>query len=188
MSTRTKSRVTALLIEKGIKTKGTHYKRFSPKNSATISTILFHHLIVENHLIRFLEASSPNFLDWDNGELRFVQMVKLISTEKGPFYNSGIIEGLYRLNSLRNKFAHQLDAHLTLADVQPLRQIRIEDESRKLPGTPSPIQIIDFFCKTVCAWIAGYCCATAQSHSLPVTFPKRRNTKRQDKSSSSKGA
>lgn len=112
-----------------------------------IGRILRSHLYVEHYLTEFLEKSNPSLGSLADARLSFVQKVHLLNPD---LRLEQVVPGIRRLNSIRNRLAHRLDAHVTNDDVEVFlsdrmfKAMRIEGAK---PGAPSsdPLDILEAF-------------------------------------------
>lgn len=80
-----------------------------------IGRILRSHLYVEYYLTEYLQKSNPKLGDIDDARLSFAQKANLI----GDDYRIGLVApGVKRMNVIRNRLAHNLEAAVTADDVQ----------------------------------------------------------------------
>jgi hypothetical protein len=118
------------------------------------------HLIIEHYLDEYLKTRYPT-LDWDTSKQTFAQKVSLLTTDNYPEkYNS--IPAIKHLNSLRNKFSHNIDFKITEAGLLPLSRYlkKCCDPYPELPTEPK--EILDLFTSMVCVWFASGISTTAQ--------------------------
>lgn len=116
------------------------------------------HLIIEHYLESFLCAISKDF-NWKNANLTFSQKLILLSefNFKEPYE---FVPALKHLNSLRNKFSHQIDFVPGGDDYLPfiyfIRKVRKDSSDGKhIPEPEEAIEIIEQFTHAVCSWLAG---------------------------------
>lgn len=72
--------------------------------------ILKGHLIVEQHLLKYLEKHLPNAKALENEDLKFgrkLSLAKALSADKGDDW---LWAALHTLNQVRNEMAHKLDS------------------------------------------------------------------------------
>ena len=127
-------------IEEEFNRHNEHFKSLIYSEHDTLGQVLKHHLVVENYLTNYLEVSFKN-LDFDSAKLSFAQKANLISVRdtRVAFVKPGIIE----LNRIRNKFAHNLKAELSLNSMgEMLSVLKI---ARKGKQYTNPVDVvIDF--------------------------------------------
>lgn len=112
-----------------------------------IGRILRAHLYVEHYLTEFLEKTNPRLGSLVDARLSFAQKVNLL--EPHARFRL-VVPGIKRLNVIRNRLAHRLDAHVTEEDATVFlsdgyfKAMRIEGAK---PGTPlsDPLDILEAF-------------------------------------------
>lgn len=82
------------------------------QDTDTIGRILRAHLFVEHYLTEYLQATNPALGDLDEARVTFNQKVSLLKTDG----SSVLVGGLRRLNKIRNRLAHNLQATVTDED------------------------------------------------------------------------
>ena len=118
------------------------------QDTDTIGRILRAHLFVEHFLTEYLIARNPELGSPEDARLTFAQKLTLIGDATGGV--AYLIPGIRRLNTIRNRLAHNLSADLTPDDVNVFLGIELfkamRDESSK-PNKPSvdPIAILEDF-------------------------------------------
>ena len=116
-----------------------------------IGRILRSHLYVEHYLTEFLEKANPRIGSLADARLSFTQKVNLLNPDQRL---AQVVPGIKRLNAIRNRLAHRLDAHVTDEDAEiflsdgVLKAMRIEEAK---PGTPSndPLDVLEAFAQYV---------------------------------------
>ncbi len=120
------------------------------QNTEAIGRILRAHLFVEHYLTEFLAKEHPGLGSLQEARLTFAQKVALLDGEDVEI--NEVLPGLRRLNSIRNKLAHRLDALVTDDDAKVFQSSTIfseqlaQKQSRKKVGT-SPIDVLEAFAK-----------------------------------------
>lgn len=102
-----------------------------------VGRILRAHLVVEHFITEEIVRRNPNLGSLREARVTFQQKLFLA----GAAIPQAVRGCVQHVNSLRNKFAHQLDYQLTEADVAPLKAA--------LPDSPpdlSPIRVVELFC------------------------------------------
>lgn len=124
------------------------------------------HLVIEHYLDHFLQAEAQASLDWDGARLTFAQKAALATSL--PFvagYN--FMPALKHLNSLRNRFAHNIDVKLVEKDFEPLRSFLLSC-TKDPGGVPTqPRKILSMFMGVACAYMASAIAHTAQFRHGP---------------------
>lgn len=116
-----------------------------------IGRILRSHLYVEHYLTEFLEKTNPRLGSLADARLTFAQKVNLLNLDRRL---AQVLPGIKRLNTIRNRLAHRLDAHVTYEDANVFlsdgvfKAMRIEGAK---PGTPSsdPLDVLEAFAQYV---------------------------------------
>lgn len=112
-----------------------------------IGRLLRAHLYVEHYLTEFLEKANPRLGPIDHARLSFAQKLNLLGSE--PRLQQ-VVPGIRRLNQIRNRLAHNLDARVTDDDAQVFlsdgyfKAMRIEGAKPRTPST-DPMDILDAF-------------------------------------------
>ncbi|MEO0335315.1 MAG: hypothetical protein AAF202_02920, partial [Pseudomonadota bacterium] len=115
------------------------------------------HLAIEHYLDNFLKSISPD-LDWKKGNLSFAQKVNLLG-ELDIYKSNDFIPTLKHMNSLRNKFSHQLDFQPSGEDFLPftyfLKKLKGIDQEEESEIPTSKIEVLELFTNSICAWLGG---------------------------------
>jgi hypothetical protein len=115
-----------------------------------IGRILRAHLFVEHFLAEYLVARNPALGSLENARLTFTQKLALIGEATGGV--AYLIPGIRRLNTIRNRLAHDLCADVTSDDINVFLGIELfeamRDESAK-PNQASadPLDILEDFAR-----------------------------------------
>lgn len=96
------------------------YKTLISKNHDFIGALLKYHLITEYYINEYLIHIFPE-ADWDGLELRYYQKLNMLpnSDARVKLFKPG----LKKLNAIRNKFSHNLDAEVTWNDLNEMLQV-----------------------------------------------------------------
>lgn len=118
------------------------------QDTETIGRILRAHLFVEHFLTEYLVARNPELGSPEDARLTFAQKLSLIGDATGGV--AYLIPGIRRLNTIRNRLAHNLSADVTADDVNVFLGITLfkamRDEAAKPNQTSgSPIDILEDF-------------------------------------------
>lgn len=116
-----------------------------------IGRILRSHLYVEHYLTEFLEKANPRLGSLADARLTFAQKVHLLNPDQRL---ERVVPGIKRLNAIRNRLAHRLDAHVTDEDAEvflsdgAFKAMRIEGAK---PGAPSndPLDVLEAFAQHI---------------------------------------
>ena len=118
------------------------------------------HLIIEHYLDEYLKTRYPT-LNWDASKQTFGQKVSLLATDGYPEkYNS--IPAIKHLNSLRNKFSHNIEFKISEEDLLPLSHYLRKCCGQDYELPTAPMEILDLFTSMVCVWFASGISSTAQ--------------------------
>ena len=140
------------------------WQRLESIDYDTLGYLLSCHLIVEHYIDNFL-ATYPNApFSWEAAKLTFGQKVALISGLPFPEpYNLPPI--IKHLNSLRNRFGHNVNAKLTDHDLLPFKQFLAKctrDGQPPADDFEDAKDLLNIFTMLVCAYFAS-----AISHGAP---------------------
>jgi len=86
------------------------------QNVDVIGRILRAHLFVEHFLSLYLAKANPRLGSMTDARLSFAQKVALLDVSNPDVAH--ILPGIKRLNAIRNRLAHNLNAHVTEEDAQ----------------------------------------------------------------------
>lgn len=114
----------------------------------SIGRILRAHLYVEYYMTEYIEKSNPKLGALREAKLSFTQKVTLLDSHDPRIQE--VIEGVKRLNAIRNRLAHKLNAMVTTADSAVFLHAPYFEamrEARAKPGVPSddPLNILEDF-------------------------------------------
>lgn len=125
------------------------------------------HLIIEHYLEHFIATYTRAPFQWEKAKLTFGQKISLIS--KLPFQEPYILPPTIKhLNTLRNKFSHNINTTLTEQDLLPFRQFleKCTNEKSKIPNEPK--ELLSMYMSVVCAYFASSISHAAQFISSPT--------------------
>lgn len=111
--------------------------------------VLRSHLIVEYYMTAYLQKANPNLGVIDDAKIGFAQKVDLLGDN--DVLITELIPGIRRLNTVRNRLAHNLSVSVNQDDVNSFRSIAIywamrkESEKRGVPFGAEPLDIYDHF-------------------------------------------
>ncbi len=86
-----------------------------------MAIVLKCHLIIEYYIDEYIKYAFPSIKNIEKMNLRFANKVEMINNQNttfGMYYKS-----LKQINSLRNKFAHNLDYEIRISDVNEIAVI-----------------------------------------------------------------
>jgi hypothetical protein len=119
------------------------------------------HLIIEHYLEHFISTYTRAPFEWESAKLTFGQKISLIS--KIPFpepYN--LPPTIKYLNSLRNKFSHNIHTTLSEQDLLPLRQFLEKCIKDKTSIPSNPKGVLSMYMSVVSAYFASSISHAAQ--------------------------
>lgn len=121
----------------------------------SLGYLLSCHLIIEHYIDHFLETSPHESLGWKEARLTFAQKVALIGKVHFP-EPYDLVPAIKHLNSLRNKFSHNIRTALSETDLLPFIQC-LEKWSKKGPADlPTETkEVLHLFTLVICAFFAG---------------------------------
>lgn len=117
--------------------------------------VLRSHLIVEFYMTAYLQKANPNLGSIDDAKIGFAQKTDLLG-ENDSFIKM-LVPGIRRLNTVRNRLAHNLSVSATQDDVNSFMSIGIynamreESEKRAGPFNNDPLEVYEHFAKFVSA-------------------------------------
>jgi hypothetical protein len=110
--------------------------------------ILKSHLVLEHYLDRHL-TEAMGLQHVDDARLSFYQKATLLPTERSV---AGFIKpGILRVNTIRNRVAHNLDASIGPDDLEPMEPLLLI--SRPSVEGAEPIVKIEKFTILACTWL-----------------------------------
>lgn len=114
----------------------------------TFGRVIKCHLIAETYVGGYLR-NKLDLINLDDARLSFFQKVVLLPDKSAP---SAILKpGLFKLNHLRNRFAHDLTADVSLDELQSMIEI-LEPSGRYIDQT-NPLVVIERFTTLACTWL-----------------------------------
>jgi len=94
---------------------------FWGRNADHLGTLLICHLIVEHHIDEWLEAANPGMKPVGETRLSFAQKMELLDGVEATI--QWLLPGIRRLNRIRNRLAHNLEAAISDDDLKPIQEI-----------------------------------------------------------------
>jgi len=134
----------------------------------TLGYLLSCHLIIEHYLDNYLSTHPGAKFNWGAARLSFSQKITLIAGLDFPDkYNFPPL--IKHLNSVRNRFGHNINAKLTDEDLLPIRNFLEKCIGSKASDTlPSDAkEILGLFTTLVCAYFASAISYSAGNRSVP---------------------
>jgi hypothetical protein len=132
------------------------WKRIETVDHETLGYMLACHLIVEHYLTEALKSATwpVDDLQWDAARLTFSQKISILPSIKGGKFQ-GLIPCVKHLNSLRNKFSHNIEFRLDDSDLAPFVQLLTEISRGPQEVPKAPIEVLEIFTTVVCAYFGG---------------------------------
>jgi len=121
------------------------------RNTDELAIVLKCHLILENYIDKFLQAGYPT-IKWDFVNLTFSKKLELINT-RGTYLAAVLYKAIKKLNSIRNKFAHDFTYEFKNNDLTEIHQAMDLWEKAKGKPAGTGIQLIEEFTIWACAMI-----------------------------------
>ena len=133
------------------------WQRIESIDYDTLGYLLSCHLIIEHYLDHFLATHPGAEFGWEGARLTFGQKMALISGLKFP-EPFNFPPAIKHLNTLRNRFGHNINAKLSEEDLLPLRQflVKCTEKSGRPDDVPSePKEVLSLFTSLACAYFAS---------------------------------
>ena len=130
------------------------WRRLEDLDFELLGYFLSCHLVLEHYVDHFLQGYSDRPFAWGKAKLTFGQKLSLLTGERFPEpWNP--IPSLKHLNSLRNKFAHNISATLSKEDLLPLQEFlkKVMKGEGELPQEER--EILETYTSLVGAFFAG---------------------------------
>jgi len=120
------------------------------RDQLMIGKILHCHLLIEHYMTDYLKIAHPAISNWKELRLNFDRKLIMANDERTSFRRFG--KGIKALNIIRNRYAHNLDSHITEEDLKPIRDFM---EDWKEAGRPldNPEDLIEAFTIIVCGFL-----------------------------------
>jgi len=120
------------------------------QDTESIGRILRAHLYVEHYMTEYLEKSNPRLGSVTEAKLSFAQKLSLLDPHDPRL--GEVLDGVKRLNAIRNRLAHRLNASVTADDATIFLRapyFNAMREARVAPEIPSndPLDILEDFAK-----------------------------------------
>lgn len=133
------------------------WQRIEAIDYDTLGYLLSCHLIIEHYLDHFLATHPGADFGWEGARLTFAQKIALVSGLKFPEpYNFPPV--IKHLNSIRNRFGHNINAKLSEDDLLPITQFlsKCTASSGRQDSLPTePKEILGLFTSLACAYFAS---------------------------------
>ena len=124
------------------------FKALIAREHDDLGRILKCHLIVEHYMNQFL-ISHYSINEFDQIRLTFSQKSKLLPSEANAV--AFVKPGIQKLNLIRNKFGHRLDANLEDYDLGAINEIL--NAIRPDAGFNNLVEKIEAFTTIACTWL-----------------------------------
>ncbi len=111
-----------------------------------IGRVLKCHLILETYMDSCISHLNNDQLSFDNNSLRYIQKVDLLEAKLDGM--DSYFKGIRSLNTIRNRFAHNLSYEITLNDI---KSMKVYAEIYKRERIEDPIRLIEEFTIVACA-------------------------------------
>lgn len=140
------------------------WQRIESVNYDTLGYLLSCHLIIEHYMDHFLAVFPGARFGWEAARLTFNQKISLIGGVPFPEpYNLPPV--IKHLNTVRNRFGHNINAALSADDLVPIQQFlakctKASGRTDELPTQPK--DILGLFTSIVCAYFASNISYNAQ--------------------------
>jgi len=137
------------------------YQRISDEESAealrrwqqdtdTIGRILRAHLFIERFMTETLQRSNPALGSMEKAKLTFSQKVALLNPHNADI--ADVLPGIRRINSIRNRLAHESHAAVSTEDANALLQCKTFDQVLRMRygeklSALRPIEILEQFAR-----------------------------------------
>lgn len=137
---------------------GVTWQRIEAIDYDMLGYVLSCHLIIEHYMDNALVTLPFCDLDWEAARLTFGQKVALFSGVKfvEPYNLPPVIK---HLNSLRNRFGHDISARLTPEDMLPFRQFLEKctksKEKKKVRLPTKSKDVLHLFTSIACSYLAS---------------------------------
>ena len=141
------------------------WQRIEGINYEGLGYFLSCHLIIEHYLDEYLKICHSE-LNWDAARQTFGQKVALLSNFKvSEKYDC--IPAIKHLNSLRNKFSHDIEFNIQAHDLLPLTQYlsKVHDKKYEVPSDPK--EVLGRFTSMTCVLFAASISERAR-YSMPT--------------------
>lgn len=122
-----------------------------------IGRVLLSHLMLEHYMDRYLTAIAPRDFDLARPSLSFAQKVDILNGAESHLNASGLLPGIRRINKFRNALAHDLQADISPADIQPLvDHLRHAATGRALVIPKDPVIVVETFSALAIAGMVAF--------------------------------
>jgi hypothetical protein len=119
-----------------------------------LGIVLKCHLIIENYIDEYLAACYPTIISLKDARLTFSQKLELVNNQW--LITFFVYKGVKSLNSLRNKFAHQLSYRITEQDCQQMKQTMTQWGAASGRVAGDGVQLIQEFTSHACLLLSSH--------------------------------
>jgi len=149
------------------------WKRLPAIRYDVLGRILVCHLLIENHIDKYIELSLPSDFDLEKARMSFSQKVEFAA--KSHFMVAfNFVQAVKVLNKIRNSFSHDIQSGIKEDQIQVVLNVLNEyKKSAEKPitmptrKTHTDVAIIEFFTNLFCAYFAGGCAMAAHLKANP---------------------
>lgn len=135
-------------IEDHFEQENEKFKSLLTHNHDNIGRVLKCHLIVEHYLDRFI-CSHYLINNIQDIRLSFSQKAKMLPDKASA--SAFVKPGIFNLNSVRNKFSHQLNYKILQSDIPHI--VEILNIARQNAHFDQPVDAIEAFTTVACTWL-----------------------------------
>ena len=158
----------------GVDGNSLQFKEIEDVDFEFLGFLLSCHLVIEHYLDEFILTLSDK-LNWDKARLTFSQKIGLFPAEIFP-NGSELVVALKHLNSLRNKFAHNIKTKPSDVRLQPLIDFLNLGARTEVGLDAKPDEILEKFTNLAChsfmGWVACYAHYGNGRAKRPVSVPE----------------
>jgi hypothetical protein len=123
----------------------------------TLGFLLACHLIIEHYMTEALKTTTWwEKVQWEAARLTFSQKIAMLPARASKIGSEDMMPCIKHLNSLRNKFGHDIAFRLADKDLVPFTQLlkRVSQPNEMIPT--GKIEILDKFTGMACFWLVSY--------------------------------
>ncbi|WP_107496085.1 hypothetical protein [Thalassobius sp. I31.1] len=136
-------------IEEDFNRQNARYLEMATTDHDAIGRVLRTHLIIENFMNSYL-VDLFEFEDYASLRLTFAQKAKMIPKSKSSA--AWIRPGIIQLNSVRNKYGHQIDHTVEFSSITTIMDVL--SVARPSVEFETPIEAIEAFAPVACAFLS----------------------------------
>lgn len=156
------------------------WRKLDSISYTVIGKILVCHLLIENHLDKYIELRTPKGFNFTKTKLTFSQKVSLLENDH-IMIKYHFVEPVKSLNRIRNLYAHDIDAKLGTKSLEGIlkflkfyqKRSKFEISLKELIEGKE-VEVIEKFTTIFCSFFAGACTAlTGHFHRSNKTSPEQ---------------